>query len=93
GASIKDFNTPDIVLDNNTFNLLYNIPSNNVLFVILPIYNRTFDSTMFRYGNFIDLSSLNLSREYYIDFEHYSAKGNELIAEKICEALKSGTIH
>ena len=83
---VSHFNapTPTIVSEE-----LKAIDPKNILFVIVPIYNSSFNSTPLHYGNYLDFSQINQNKDYFLDYQHLSKKGATYIAEEICEAVSS----
>jgi len=80
-----NFDTPTFEMASRAIQELSRMNRTNVVFVILPAYNKTYDSSPFRTGKFIDLSDLKIPQENYLNFNHFSSKGARVIAEKLCK--------
>ena len=83
---VSHFNAPTSTI---TSEELKAIDPKNILFVIVPLYNSSFNSTPLHYGNYLDFSQINQNKDYFLDYQHLSKKGATYIAEEICEAVSS----
>ncbi|HLC86017.1 MAG TPA: SGNH/GDSL hydrolase family protein [Candidatus Nanoarchaeia archaeon] len=81
--------TPNLGMTKDGLKELNRFDKYKILFVAVPIFNNnSWHPPIINNADILDLSNLNLTQDYYKDYQHFSEKGSKLIAEEICEAVR-----
>lgn len=84
-----DFSSKNITINQEDIKILENSVGKKVMFIIMPIFNTTYNITSLKIkDNIIDLTRLNISQEDYLDSTHFREHGAEIIAETLCKKVK-----
>ena len=84
-----DFSEKKIAITKEQIQSLESMDGERINFVLLPIFNSTYTlNSLIINDKTIDLTSLNISIEYFLDSSHFREKGAEIIAEELCRRVK-----
>ncbi len=84
-----DFSAKEIKINQEQIQILESAAGKKINFVLLPIFNSTYviDSVKLE-SKAIDLTNLNISKEYFLDSAHFREMGADIIAEELCRRVK-----
>ena len=84
-----DFSSKQINIDQGNITILESASGKSIKFVLMPIFNTTYAINSLKIKDkIIDLTSLNISKEDYLDSAHLREDGANIVAEKLCERVE-----
>ena len=88
-AKKVDFSPKQINIDQESIRILESLAEKKITFVLMPIFNTTYAINSLKIKDkIIDLTSLNISKEDYLDSAHLREDGANIVAEKLCERVE-----
>lgn len=83
-----DFSSKNITINQENIELLESSAGKKITFVLMPIFNTTYTMNSLKIKDkVVDLTSLNISKEDYLDPAHLREHGAEIIAENLCKGV------
>lgn len=84
-----DFSSKQITINQENIWILESLAEKRIKLVLMPIFNTSYTINSLKIKDkIIDLTSLNISKEDYLDSAHFREHGAEIITETLCKKVK-----